>query len=87
MALSKSEVTHAPTDGTVTRGGASTALLWEARLQQAALVLLRIGLAYLFFTQLWWKLPPSFGCPADFRFTTGTPAQLQRMSAVVMCPA
>jgi uncharacterized membrane protein YphA (DoxX/SURF4 family) len=28
----------------------------------------RLGLAYLFFTQLFWKLPPSFGCGADFAF-------------------
>src|SRR5262245_38983123 len=51
---------------------------WERRLQQVPLVLARLGLAYLFFTQLWWKAPPTFGCPADFRFTTGTPSQLQR---------
>ena len=51
---------------------------WEQRLKQAALVLARVGLAYLFFTQLWWKAPPTYGCPADFRFTTGTPSQLQR---------
>ena len=25
-----------------------------------------IGLGYLFFTQLWWKLPPDFGCREDF---------------------
>lgn len=30
----------------------------------------RMGLGYLFFTQLFWKLPPSFGCPDDFHFTT-----------------
>jgi hypothetical protein len=51
---------------------------WERRLQQAALILLRLGLAYLFFTQLWWKAPPTFGCSADFAFTSGTPQQLQR---------
>jgi hypothetical protein len=51
---------------------------WDQRLKQAALVLARLGLAYLFFTQLWWKAPPTYGCPADFHFTTGTPAQLQR---------
>ena len=39
---------------------------WESALRKAALVLGRIALAYLFFTQLWWKMPPSFGCPADF---------------------
>jgi hypothetical protein len=44
----------------------------EKRLQQIALVVARLTLAYLFFTQLWWKTPPSFGCPGDFSFTTGT---------------
>jgi hypothetical protein len=51
---------------------------WEQRLKHAVLVLARLGVAYLFFTQLWWKAPPTYGCPADFHFTTGTPAQLQR---------
>jgi TQO small subunit DoxD len=51
---------------------------WEQRLKQVALVLARLGLAYLFFTQLWWKALPTYGCPADFHFTTGTPSQLQR---------
>jgi TQO small subunit DoxD len=51
---------------------------WERRLKQFALVLARLGLAYLFFTQLWWKAPPTYGCPTDFHFTTGTPSQLQR---------
>jgi hypothetical protein len=36
------------------------------------LVIARIGLAYLFFTQLFWKMPPKFGCPSDFAFTTGS---------------
>src|SRR5215510_4091842 len=57
---------------------AATGARWERRLQHAALVLARIGLAYLFFTQLWWKAPPTFGCGADFAFTKGTPSQLQR---------
>jgi hypothetical protein len=35
------------------------------------LVIVRLALAYLFFTQLLWKMPPTFGCPADFSFTTG----------------
>lgn len=39
--------------------------------QKAALVIVRLALAYLFFTQLWWKVPPTFGCPADYSFTTG----------------
>lgn len=42
----------------------------EQRLQQAAIVIMRIVLAVLFFSQLGWKTPPSFGCPPDFAFTT-----------------
>ena len=42
----------------------------DAPLQKIALVLGRMLLGLLFFTQLWWKVPPSFGCPADFSFTT-----------------
>ncbi|HEU5103996.1 MAG TPA: hypothetical protein VFU22_33500 [Roseiflexaceae bacterium] len=52
---------------------------WERRLQQIALVLARLGLAYLFFTQLWWKTPPTFGCGADFAFTSAAAdGKLQR---------
>jgi len=35
------------------------------------MLIVRLALAYLFFTQLFWKMPPTFGCPADFSFTTG----------------
>lgn len=45
---------------------------WELRLRQVFLTIGRLGLAYLFFTQLFWKMPPSFGCPDDFSFTTGS---------------
>jgi hypothetical protein len=45
---------------------------WEQRLRQVLLVIARLGLAYLFFSQLFWKLPPGFGCPPDFAFTTGS---------------
>jgi hypothetical protein len=60
---------------------------WERRLRQVLLVVARLGLAYLFFSQLFWKLPPSFGCPSDFRFTTGSTdangrVQLQRTSGL-----
>jgi uncharacterized membrane protein YphA (DoxX/SURF4 family) len=44
--------------------------VWERRLRSTVLVISRIALAYLFFTQLWWKMPPMFGCSADFAFTT-----------------
>ncbi len=60
--------------------------LWEERLQKVFMVLARLTLGYVFFTQLWWKVPPTFGCPADFAFTTGTVtngrAQLQRTSGL-----
>src|SRR4028118_2411823 len=43
----------------------------SSRLERGLIVLTiavaSIGLGYLFFTQLWWKLPPEFGCRADFR--------------------
>ena len=39
--------------------------------KKVALLIGRVALGYLFFSQLFWKLPPSFGCPADFSFTTG----------------
>jgi hypothetical protein len=41
----------------------------EDLIRKAALVIGRVALAYLFFTQLWWKTPPTFGCSADFAFT------------------
>jgi len=43
-----------------------------SRFQQIVLLVGRLALAYLFFTQLFWKFPSTFGCPADFSFTTGT---------------
>jgi hypothetical protein len=41
---------------------------WDLRLQRIAIFIGRIGLAYLFFTQLFWKLPPTFGCANNFAF-------------------
>jgi uncharacterized membrane protein YphA (DoxX/SURF4 family) len=59
---------------------------WDIRFKQIALVIARLGLAYLFFTQLFWKLPPTFGCPADYSFTTSTVEEgrirLQRTSGL-----
>lgn len=60
---------------------------WEQTLRQIVVMIGRLALGYLFFTQLWWKVPPSFGCPADFAVTTGTVdanrrAQLQRTSGL-----
>jgi len=58
----------------------------QSRLQRIALVIVRIGLGYLFLTQLFWKMPPSFGCPSDFTFTTGAVEEgrlrLQRTSGL-----
>lgn len=55
----------------------------EKKIQTAVLVLARILLGYLFFTQLWWKVPPTFGCPDDFAFTTADASgRLQRTSGL-----
>lgn len=43
---------------------------WEETLRKICLVIGRLALAYLFFSNLFWKMPPTFGCPADFAFTT-----------------
>lgn len=59
---------------------------WEEVLRKVILVIARLALAVLFFTQLWWKMPPTFGCPADFSFTTATEEggrlRLQRTSGL-----
>jgi len=41
---------------------------WEERLRKVTIVIARLGLAYLFFANLFWKLPPDFGCGATFAF-------------------
>ena len=38
----------------------------ERSITVIAIAIASIGLGYLFFTQLWWKLPPDFGCRNDF---------------------
>lgn len=47
---------------------------WEERLRKITIVIARLGLAYLFFTQLFWKLPPTFGCNNDFAFPVAAEA-------------
>ncbi len=52
------------TDGSMTRT--------ETKILKICMVIARIGLGYLFFTQIWWKLPPNFGCSNDFAFPQPT---------------
>lgn len=40
----------------------------DTLLYKICIFIARLGLAYLFFTQLFWKLPPEFGCTNDFAF-------------------
>lgn len=47
---------------------------WEERLRKFTIVVARLGLAYLFLTQLFWKLPPTFGCTNEFAFPVAAPA-------------
>ena len=71
---------------TVDSSAQTKTLAWEEYLQKAVIVIGRLALAYLFFTQLFWKMPPTFGCPSDYAFTTGTVeegrVQLQRTSGL-----
>lgn len=41
---------------------------WERYLRNLAVIIARLGLAYLFFANLWWKMPPDFGCGETFAF-------------------
>ena len=54
----------------------------EAWLQRIGQFIARLALGYLFFTQLWWKVPPSFGCPPDFAFTQEVGGQLKTSSGL-----
>ncbi len=41
---------------------------FDTRLYKVTMVIARLALAYLFFTQLFWKLPPQFGCGSEYAF-------------------
>lgn len=41
---------------------------WEERLRKVMIVIARLGLAYLFFANIWWKMPPDFGCGEAFTY-------------------
>lgn len=60
------------------------AATWEQRLLKVALLIGRVGLAYLFFSQLFWKLPPQFGCgDGPFAFSsTNAGGQLVRTAGL-----
>lgn len=45
---------------------------FDATLYKVCIVIARLLLGYLFFTQLFWKLPPSFGCGASYAFPKPT---------------
>lgn len=56
---------------------------WEITLRKAVIFIGRIALAYLFFSNLWWKLPPTFGCPKDFTFKEEiSPGQYNKSSGL-----
>lgn len=41
---------------------------WERTLRNVVVLIGRLALAYLFFANIWWKLPPTFSCSTDFVF-------------------
>jgi hypothetical protein len=42
----------------------------DQKLTRIGLFVTRIVVGLLWFSQLWWKLPPTFGCPTPFAFST-----------------
>ncbi len=44
-------------------------------LGQAGMLISRLVIGYLWYTQLLWKLPPTFGCPPNFAVTTSIHAR------------
>ena len=49
-------------------GGVADAARWERWLRTATVAIASLGMGYLFFTNLWWMLPPDFGCSQGFQF-------------------
>jgi hypothetical protein len=45
------------------------------RFGQIGMLISRLVIGLLWFTQLLWKMPPSFGCPADFAVSTSFTAR------------
>ena len=43
---------------------------FDRQLANIGLGIGRIVVGLLWFSQLWWKFPPTFGCPANFQFST-----------------
>ncbi len=41
----------------------------ERSITVIAIAIASFGLGYLFFTELWWKAPPDFGCNQNFEST------------------
>lgn len=50
----------------------------ETTLKNIGLFIARLFLGYMFFTQLWWKVPPSFGCNAQYSFAEEVNGKVQR---------
>ena len=48
------------------REGIYTSSKTERFIMVTAIAIASIGLGYLFFTQLWWKVPPDFSCNENF---------------------
>ena len=44
--------------------------VWPQSVTDWFIALSRIVIGYMWFNQTMWKLPPRFGCPANFAFTT-----------------
>ncbi len=77
------KMTAAPSQAMDTRPTVVQEARWERILRNGVVVFGRLALAFLFFTQLWWKLPPTFGCPKDFSIKQETsPGQYTKSSGL-----
>jgi hypothetical protein len=55
------------------RGGVHSRSGLDGSLMVIAVAIASIGMGYLFFTQLWWKLPPDFRCEDGYAFSEAGP--------------
>lgn len=64
-----------PEDGRRRRGGRGlhSRSGLDGGLMVIAIAIASIGMGYLFFTQLWWKLPPDFRCEDGYAFSEAGP--------------
>ncbi len=62
-----------PEEGRRRGGGVHSRSRLDSGLMVIAVAVASIGMGYLFFTQLWWKVPPTFRCADGYAFSEAGP--------------